>query len=235
MRQRMRIHIFQHVPFETEGMILYWANDRGHSITYTRFYELGAVIPPPESYEMLIVMGGPMSLHDEVQYSWLADEKLHLREAINANKIVLGICLGAQLIASALGAKVYQNPVKEIGWFPVATEDAAIGHPLLARLNSAMNVFHWHGETFDLPIGALHLMSSAVCQNQAFLYGNCVLALQFHLEMDEKEIEQIIHHCSHEIVPCDSAQPINAIRQGYSYITACKRALIHLLDALVQR
>ena len=181
----MKLHYFQHEPFEGLGMIADWAAKQGHVLSCTPFFDPGARLPKLDEYDALVVMGGSMGVYDEDRFPWLAAEKAHIRAAIDAGKRVLGICLGAQLIAACLGAKVAPHTHKEIGWFPVAMTDAGVVHPLLAGFNSAMTVFHWHGDRFEIPAGAQHLMSSAACDNQAFIYGEHVLALQFHLEMDE--------------------------------------------------
>jgi GMP synthase-like glutamine amidotransferase len=144
-------------------------------------------------------MGGPMGVYDDAQYPWLAAEKEHIRAAIDAGKAVLGICLGAQLIAASLGAEVLPHTHKEIGWFPVSMTAAGVAHPLFAGINPAMTVFHWHGDRFDIPAGAQHLMSSTGCDNQAFAYGEKVLALQFHLEMDVAAVEGLIGACGREL------------------------------------
>lgn len=173
-------------------MIADWANKHGHTLTRTAFFDPAALIPDHDDYDALIVMGGTMGVYDEAHISWLAGEKAHIRAAIEAGKFVLGICLGAQLIAASLGAKVAPHTHKEIGWFPVTMTDAGGVHPLLAGFNSTMLVFHWHGDRFEIPAGAERLMSSAACDNQAFIYGERVLALQFHVEMDAAAVRAIM-------------------------------------------
>lgn len=209
----MKLHYFQHVPFEGLGSIAAWAEKRGHALTKTAFYESPAALPDMAGYDALIIMGGPMGVYDEDAYPWLADEKKHIWRAIDAGKPVLGICLGAQLIAAALGAEVAPHCCKEIGWFPVAVADEAAGHPILAGLNDAMMVFHWHGDRFEIPEGALHLMRSAACDHQAFLYGERVFGLQFHLEMDKAAIESLVHGCGHELTEEEYVQSAEVIRE----------------------
>jgi GMP synthase-like glutamine amidotransferase len=227
----MKIHYLQHVAFEGPALILKWAQERNYQISGSIFYEK-CKIPSTEYYDALIIMGGPMSVYDTDIYGWLADEKEHIKEAIDAEKHVLGICLGAQLIADVLGAEVSKAPVKEIGWFPIAWSDGAMGHKIISGLNASMNVLHWHGEQFAIPKGALHLASSKYCPNQAFLYNEHVLGLQFHLEMDEAAIENIIENCGEEIAnPSQSIQAATAIRKNaHNNIPACERTLFKLLD-----
>ena len=228
----MNILALQHVEFENVGMIADWAEARGYNITTCKLYE-NDPLPSHDSFDMLVVMGGPMSVGDEDLYPWLAAETIFIKAAIEAGKYVIGVCLGAQLIASVLGAKVYPNPAKEIGWFPVAIVDAALDHPILRGLNPAMTAFHWHGDTFDMPKGATLLMSSKACKHQAFIYRDKVLGLQFHLEMTEESIQSIIDTCRAEIIPSATVQPEEKLMSGTTNTPACQRVLYTLLDRLV--
>ena len=193
----MHVHVLQHVPFEGLGSIEAWLSHRGARVTYTRFFE-SAKLPVLTDIDFIIVLGGPMSINDEEQFPWLREEKRFVTEAIASNKAVLGICLGAQLIASAMGARVYPASEKEIGWFPVFAE-LPLSNTFVFPENT--EVFHWHGETFDLPTGAVHLLSSAACRNQAFQIGARVIGLQFHLETTPKSAEAIINNCANELLP----------------------------------
>ncbi len=193
----MRVHVLQHVPFEGLGSIEAWLSHRGASVSYTRFFE-SAQLPPLADIDFVIALGGPMSVNDEQKLPWLHDEKQFIADAIASNKAVLGICLGSQLIASALGARVYSGSEKEIGWFPVFAKPLV---PDTFVFPKNTEVFHWHGETFDLPSGAFHLASSAACQNQAFQIGTRVIGLQFHLETTPNSAEAIISHCADELLP----------------------------------
>lgn len=194
----MKIHFFQHVPFEGLGIFEDWAKKPGNSLTSTRFYE-DQKLPFVDICDLLIVMGGPMSIHDESAHPWLIKEKKFIEQALSRGKKVLGICLGAQLLADVLGAKVYQNTEKEIGWFPVRTEEKACGHTLLKGLQKEETVFHWHGETFDLPDGAISLFRSEACARQGFLFGNQALGLQFHPEITLDGIRALIENCGQEL------------------------------------
>lgn len=227
----MNILALQHVEFEIVGMIADWAEARGHRLSVCKLYE-DDPLPDHDSYDMLVVMGGPMSVGDEASYPWLAAEKTFIKTAINVEKYVLGVCLGAQLIANVLGARVYPNQVKEIGWLPVAIADAALDELILRGLNHAMTAFHWHGDTFDLPQGATLLMSSKACKHQAFLYQKKVLGLQFHLEMTEEGIKNVIAHCHAEIIPSATIQSEENLISGITAIPACQRVLYTLLDRL---
>jgi GMP synthase-like glutamine amidotransferase len=201
----MRAHLFQHVAFEGLGSIGLWLKAQDAVVTRTRFFE-NAELPGVDDVELLIIMGGPMSVNDETLYPWLVEEKRFIKEAIMRNKGVLGVCLGAQLIASSLGSRVFPNIEKEIGWFPIKS---ALSHEEKSRLFQFPNeclVFHWHGETFDLPPGATLLARSEVCDNQAFQMDRRVIGLQFHLETTPQTARDIVDNCHDELVPAKFVQ-----------------------------
>lgn len=194
----MRAHYLQHVPFEGLGSMEPWLRKAGYTITHTRLFE-SVVLPDLAEVDLLIIMGGPMSVNDETGFPWLVKEKQFIGNAIRAGKPVLGVCLGAQLIASAMGSRVYPNRLKEIGWFPVEAvsqrDQPAFCFP------PAIEVFHWHGETFDLPPGAIQLAKSEGCENQGFQLGQSVIGLQFHLETTPELAREIVSHCRAELIP----------------------------------
>ena len=199
----MRAHYIQHVPFEGLGSIEPWLESNGYNLTHTRFFE-STDLPVPGAIDLLVVMGGPMSVNDEDKFPWLVLEKQFVRKTIEAGKPVLGICLGAQIIANAMGANVFPNPEKEIGWFPVQAVDSITGPAF--RFPALETVFHWHGETFDLPSGAIRLAKSDGCENQAFQLGKGVIGLQFHLETTPASARDIVLHCREELVPSKYVQ-----------------------------
>lgn len=226
----MRVHYLQHVPFEGLGSIEAWLKVHGCKITCTRFFE-SYQLPKPTELDLLIVIGGPMSVNDEDAFPWLVEEKAFIRECIQKRKRVLGICLGAQLIASAMGARVYPNPVKEIGWWPVygltSTNDT------IFRFPPVFEVFQWHEETFDLPPGAVHLARSEGCENQAFQLGRSVIGLQFHLEMTPDLTQEIISNGREELVPSRYIQSegdiLGASSEKYQKINALMVDVLNFL------
>ncbi len=201
----VRVHWLQHVPFEGLGSIGVWLEAHHARVTVTRFFE-DARLPGPGDLDWLIVMGGPMSVNDESAYPWLSIEKRFIANAMSRGTTVLGICLGAQLIASALGARVYRNALPEIGWFPVERTASNGPGATASWLPDHCTVFHWHGETFDLPPGAERLARSATCENQGFTLGARVIGLQFHLETTPASARAMIEAGRSELVPGRSVQ-----------------------------
>jgi GMP synthase (glutamine-hydrolysing) len=221
----------QHVPFEGLGSIEGWAEDRGHTVHVTRLWA-GDPLPSPGAFDWLIVMGGPMSVHDEGAHPWLAREKRFLRASLDAGTRVLGICLGAQLLAEALGARVRPARAREIGWFPVTLTPEARGLGALAGLPERWEVFHWHGEAFDLPRGGARLASSDACENQAFAYGSYALAFQFHPEATRRSVEELIRHSGHEITDGPYMEPPAAMLGDEPRFVKARERMRGILDAL---
>lgn len=225
----MRFHVLQHVPFEGLGSIHRWLQSQGAVVTATEFFRAPA-LPDLNAVDAIIALGGPMSVNDEAELPWLKDEKRFIREGIYSGMPVLGICLGAQLMASSLGARVYSGADKEIGWFPVhaCKHDASV-----FSFPSNCEVFHWHGETFDLPTGAKHLARSEGCLHQAFQVGKRAIGLQFHLETTPESAEAIITHCRHELLPArfvQSEQELRSVRPGrYSGINKLMDSVLHYI------
>lgn len=205
----MRVQVFQHVSFEGSGSIGPWLDARGVAVGVTAFYQRHTV-PDVAEIDGLVVMGGPMSVNDEQGYPWLVHEKRVIGEMIARGKPVLGVCLGAQMIANVLGAKVYPNPEKEIGWFPVRATPSSPPSRVFGFPDECL-VFHWHGETFDLPRNAVRLAATAACRNQAFQYGVNVIGLQFHLETTPGTARELVAHCRGELVPAAYVQSEAAI------------------------
>lgn len=176
----MKVLAFRHAPFEDLGLIAPALEAHGIGYEYVDLHG-GAAVPDTSAADGLIFMGGPMSVNDDLP--WLREEEAIIRQAVARDLPLLGVCLGAQLIAKALGAEVRRNPVKEIGWYEIELTSAAQDDPLFHALPSRETVFHWHGETFELPEGAELLASSEACRRQAFRIGSHAYGLQFHLEV----------------------------------------------------
>ena len=204
----MGVQILQHVPFEGPGSIAAWLAARGATIDYTRFFAADA-LPDPAGIDLLIALGGPMSVNDEARLPWLAAEKRFLAAAVQAGKAILGICLGAQLIASALGARVYPGAYREIGWFEIEATPA--GREAF-RFPDRATVFHWHGETFDIPPGGVRLARSAACANQAFQFGRKVIGLQCHLETTPASLDALAANARDELLPGPFVQTETVLR-----------------------
>ena len=192
----MKIHCIRHEPFEGLASIESWVRSNGYKLTYTRTY-IHQRFPDDITFDLLIIMGGTTSVYDGGINLWLTAEKKFIQKVINAGKKVLGICLGAQILADLLGAKVYPGTAKEIGWFPVHFNKKEV--PGYSFLPEQLTVFHWHGDTFDIPQGAIRLASSKLTPNQGFLLGDKILAMQFHLEMNLNGLKKIIKACAREL------------------------------------
>lgn len=230
----MNIHYFQHVPFESPGYISEWLSGKGYTVACTKFYEPNYVLPELDKIDILIVMGGPMGVYDDHLYPWLPKEKAFIEDAIHASKKVLGICLGGQLIATCLGAYVNTAPHKEIGWFPVYPTGEKTTYTWLDDLFiDSPTVFHWHGDRFDIPYGAHNLASSDVNINQAFLYKDYVLALQFHLEVMEDNVQAMLTHCGQELTAAKHIQSQQEILDGKKYIQQTNELMKRILENFI--
>ncbi len=220
----MRIHSLQHVPFEDIGSLLQDVQANGHSLTTTHWYK-GDLAPALDSFDLLIVMGGPMGIYDHDIYPWLVTEKELIAGAIASGKKVMGVCLGAQLIACVLGAQVTRNAHREIGWFPLEINASARNHPIAKILADCKKVFHWHGDTFALPAQAQLLASSQACANQAYIIDNQVYGFQFHLETTEKSASALIEHCAEDLDNSTYVQSAEAIMHNKENFIAINKAM----------
>lgn len=228
--KKLRIHYFQHVPWEGLGSIEEWIKANGHFLTVTKFYQCYG-LPQVSDIDWLIIMGGPMNVNDEDQYKWLPDEKKFIKRAIDTGKIVLGICLGSQLISSVLGAKIYKNKEKEIGWFDIELSKAANGK-MFSGFESPLKVFHWHGDTFDLPENAIHMASSEACKNQAYSYKDKVLALQFHLESTDDSLRDMLERGRMDLSEGKFVQTETEILDNKYLIEMNRKYMFNLLDKM---
>ncbi|WP_042198916.1 type 1 glutamine amidotransferase [Paenibacillus camerounensis] len=210
----MRIHYLQHIALEHPGCILGWAAQRGHTVTRTLLYQ-NEVLPGAEQFDWLIIMGGPMNIYEEKIYPWLQPEKALIRVAIASGKVVIGLCLGSQLIADVLGGRVTRNSEPEIGWIPVRWCAAAQKHELFSFFPETSIVFQWHYDTFSLlPPQAIVLAGSEACANQLFMYRDRVFGFQFHLENTEEMLYGYIEEGGAEMKPARYVQTPEQVIAG---------------------
>ena len=216
----MESYIFQHVAFEGSGAILPYLESLGHHVHLVRLYA-DEELPQAADVDFAVLLGGPMSALDESEYPFLAKEKQFCREMFAANKPLLGICLGAQILANAFFAPIRQNPEKEIGWFPVVFENGF-----------SINVFHWHGETFDIPEYAESIAYSEACRNQGFKMGRS-LGLQFHLETTAESLNSLLENCAEELETALSAKA-KYVQSKSQILETAKTALPELNAAMTE-
>ncbi|MFP7494364.1 type 1 glutamine amidotransferase [Terribacillus saccharophilus] len=222
----MMIDVLQHVPFEDLAAIYDWGEVRGHTFRVHQLYK-SAIMPAAKDIHFLIVLGGPMSSNDPEQ--WLEDERILIRQLIDDQKPVFGICLGAQQIAKALGASVFQGRQKEVGWHPIQTVS---NH--FSFIPSEMTVFHWHGEQFTLPEGAIRLFGNEVCRNQGFSYKDHCIGLQFHFETTKESMHKLISHDRDYLDDGPFVQSEQAMKTA-KLPPENKEVLFQLLDYLLKK
>ncbi len=227
----MHVHYLQHVPFEDAANIAIWACQRGHRVSSTRM-DLGQPLPEPETIDWLVVMGGPMNVDEHDAYPWLVREKEFIHRVIGRSTRVLGVCLGAQLISTVLGGRVAPNRQKEIGWFPIDFTAEAAGHPVFAQFPRQVAAFHWHGDRFSIPPGAVRLAGSANCDNQAFQHGDRVVALQFHWDYSPESVQAMIAHCGHELIDAPGIQHAPEMLAQPERFEDIRSMLFDMLDGL---
>ena len=226
----MRVTILQHTDYEDAGYAAVRLQQRGAEIHTVYMHHPDTQLPAIRDVDMLVICGGPMGANDSAEYPWLNAEKDFIRAAIDAGCAVLGLCLGGQMIASALGAQVRLNPQPEIGWFPVRAVSTAGG--TFPFPHNAM-IMNWHYETFDLPAAATLLASSAACAHQAYQIGERVIGLQCHPEMTAEGIRYLITHFPQELQPIPGIQTAAAIEQGIEqYATTANQLMADIVDYL---
>lgn len=229
----MRLHYLQHVPFEDLANIEIWAKDRGHSLSKTLLYD-GEPTPDLDKFDWLVIMGGPMNIYDEETFPWLAREKRFIKRSITSDKIVLGICLGAQLIADVLGGGVRRNEHREIGWHRVSLTPEGLRSRIFGALPGQFTAFHWHGDTFEIPPGAVRTAESRACPNQAFEVGKTI-GLQFHLESSMDSIDHLIENCRDELAGGEFVQQPEELMGGTRCFIEINRLMEKLMDRIEDR
>lgn len=211
----MNVHCIQHVEFESPAYLETIMKKHNHHLTTTHLFR-NEDFPDCKTFDLLLIMGGPMGVYDDSAYSWLPNEKKFIRQCVDQKKKAMGICLGAQLLAHVLDAEVQKNRVKEIGFYPVRMNNYAGQSVLLKGLPPTYSPFHWHGDTFDIPHGAQLFASSDACRNQGFVLYESIIGLQFHLEATAESLDGMIKHCGDELVNEDWIQDIKEIRSLYA-------------------
>jgi GMP synthase-like glutamine amidotransferase len=224
----MKIHSLQHEPFEGLANIEIWAKNRGYNISKTMLFK-NEKLPQISEFDWLIIMGGSMNIYEDEKYPWFVEERKFIAEAIACKKIVLVICLGAQLIADVLGGRVSRNRYKEIGWFPVTLKREARNSAIFNMFPEKFMAFHWHDDTFKMPSCALRRAESEGCSNLAFEYGR-VIGLQFHLEYSAKSIILMFKNCGNEITEGEYIQKPDEIVSQNSNVVETQRLLNVMLD-----
>jgi GMP synthase-like glutamine amidotransferase len=227
----MKIHALYHVSFEGLGCIENWISEKNHILSTTNFYN-NETLPDISEFDFLIIMGGPMSVSEEDKYPWLKEEKKFIRKAINNKKVVLGICLGAQLIAESLDAKVTRNEYKEIGWFPINFINEESKKSLLNVIPENQKVMHWHSDTFPIPNGAEHILKSEGCRNQAFIFNQRVIGLQFHLEFTERLVKALIRKSRKGLIKSRYVQTEDEILLNMDLLKTTNNLMFKLLNRI---
>lgn len=228
----MKLHVLQHVSFEDPGTVLDWARERKISVEFTRFFQQEK-LPETDEFDLLLVMGGPMGPSDTKKYPWLNQEKAFLKKCLSADKKMIGICLGAQLLAETLGAKVFSNNKKEIGWFPILKNNTAEHEILKLFKQETLPAFHWHGDTFNLPESAVRLFSSKATANQAFAWSNRVFALQFHWEVKSENVRLLLENSAADLTDEPFVQHPEDMLANPALFTEARKNLFRFLDFVV--
>ena len=230
----MRAHCIMHVPFEGPGLIEDWFRLKKIDLKIWHLYE-DVLLPDPDEIDFLLIMGGPMNIYEHELYPWLSAEKRLLRDCLALGVKMLGICLGAQLLADTCGSMIKRCSEREIGWFPISINKAIQSHTLFRDMPDIINAFHWHGETFDIPKDSIRIGSSDNCRNQGFLFNDHVLGLQFHLEITPRLLEGLIINGSHELKKADFVQTADEMSAGLSNQNTNRELLFGLLDKLLKQ
>lgn len=222
----MRIQILQHAEGEWIGSMHSWFANKGYDLTTCRL-DKGEPLPTVDSFEWLLVMGGPMSVNEEEKYAWLAPEKALIRNAITAGKKVLGICLGGQLIAAAMGAPIRRNKALEIGWISVDKT-----HPVASWLHDTFQPLSWHGDTFEVPEGATSFAKSHITPHQGFCLGKKVWALQFHLEAESGTVESFLAVENEPLPDGPYVQSVDRMVDANPQIAVSEKTMKALLEVI---
>ena len=228
----MTLYALQHVPFEGTAAVGRWAERNGIPVEPVPVYQ-GGVLPDPADCSRIVVLGGPMNIHEEQNYPWLVEEKRFLRAAVDGGARVLGICLGGQLLADVLGATVVPGPHKEIGWHPVRFSEQARALPLFEGFPEELEVMHWHGDTFSLPPDCIRLASSPGCPEQGYVHPDGrLVGVQFHMEWDRAAVQSLIDQCPEDLEAGPFVQSPETMLREDAPFEAANAWMDRLLDRL---
>jgi GMP synthase (glutamine-hydrolysing) len=230
----MLVHFVEHESIVGAGTALDWARERSHPFESTRIYE-GQPLPRLDAFDMLVVPGGTMSVYDKVDLPWLRDEKRFVAKTLEAGKPVVGLCLGAQMLAEVLGGRVFRAPHREFGWFEVRTHSEAALSPAFSVLPESIQAFHWHGDAFELPPGVSSLAYSDATPNQAFEYGGVAYALQFHLEVSEAGVRSLLDNAGYQLQAGPYVQAPEAMLPASRNLAESRRLFYAWLDRIADR
>ena len=226
----MRILLLQHDPLDGPGALLEWADSQGHQVSICLICQ-GEPLPHLGSFDLLVSLGGPMGAYEEEKHSWLAAEKDYLKQALASGKRILGLCLGCQLLADALGGKAFRHSCKEFGWQPI--EPLTAGSTWFGT-DTTFRAFQWHGDTYTLPPGAVQLARNEAAEQQAFFLespsGGKVLGLQFHLEWTEQMAREALAEPGVTPPPSPYVQSAEKILSDLSLFDSAKKRFFSMLD-----
>ena len=215
--------VLQHIECEDLGTIANAMSQRGIGYKYVRLFDGEPVPYDPGNYSGMIILGGPMNVYEEDKFPYLKDEDILIKKAVKNDMPVLGICLGGQLIAKATGAKVKKGTKKEIGWYDLKLTKDSRQDKVFNSLPGTIKVFQWHGDTFDIPDGAVHLAGSELFSNQAYRVGSSIYGLQFHLEVTQEMINRWISEYEEELSTLDYINAGRIISDTPAYIDNLNR------------
>jgi GMP synthase-like glutamine amidotransferase len=220
------------VNYEGLASLQKWVDNKGYNLTKTNFKN-NDPIPNPDLYDTLVILGGPMSINDDSKFPWFIKEKKSINRALNDGRKVVGICLGAQLLADVLGAKVTKAKHKEVGWFPIklSEESKQVNH--FTDFPDEFITFHWHGEEFSLPNNCTRIASSDACENQIFTYGDLAVGFQCHLEQTEYSISRMLDRAGDYLEPDKFVQNKDEILGNISYAIDNNKLLFKFLDSFI--